>query len=574
MPGKTQSGPPIQGSHPDANDTRDISRDAREEALRRSEARFSGIIALASEAIISINEDQEIILYNPGAEAIFEYEASEVLNQPLDLLLPVQHASRHAAHIRTFGESSVTSRRMGERRKISGRRKSGEEFPAEASISWMEVDGEKQFTVVLRDVTEQTRSQKAQELLADLGHALAASLEMDETLRATAREVVRHLADFCAIHLEDDGVVCEAAAAHESEDGAGRAVSTTEPEVQRERTLLLREVLELGTPQLLSRGSSAIRRDGTADHFSPQSPACQRLLEHLSATSCMVLALQARERVLGSILFVSSNPDRIYDAGHLALAEEVARRTALGLENAKLYREAQNAVQNKDEILGVVSHDLGNPLQAVIMAANTLNVSAPESSKESFLVSAILRSAERMERLIHDLLEFRRMESGSLSLKAAPARLAPLLEEAVETLRPLADVKEIGLALTPCAPDLPPLAVDTDRVMQVLSNLVGNAVKYSPPKSRVQVSAWEENGEVVVEVKDTGPGIPADQLPRVFDRFWRAEKSGRHGIGLGLAIARTLVEAHGGRIWVESEVGTGSAFRFALPAPTRSAQPD
>ncbi|MEX2528855.1 MAG: ATP-binding protein [Gemmatimonadota bacterium] len=544
-----------------------------EDALRKWEARLSGIIALASEAIISINEAQEIILYNPGAEVIFGYDASEVLNQPLDLLLPIQHASRHAGHIRTFGESSVSSRRMGERRKISGRRKSGEEFPAEASISWMEIDGEKQFTVVLRDVTEQTRSQRAQELLADLGQALAASLEVNETLRATAGEIVKHLADFCAIHLVDDGVMWQAAAAHGSADGDGQAPATTDPEVQEERSRLLGQILELGAPQLMSRRGTPRRSHSTDVDARPPSPACQRLLEHLSATSCMVLPLQAREGILGSILFVSTSPGRVYDEDHLALAEEVARRAALGLENASLYRDAQDAVQNKDEILGVVSHDLGNPLQAIIMAANTLNASAPESSRESFLVSAILRSAERMERLIHDLLEFRRMESGNLSLKPAPARLALLLDEAVETLRPLADVKEIGLELSPCPPDLPSLALDAGRVMQVLSNLLGNAVKYSAPKSLVRISVWEEDGEVVVEVKDTGPGIPPDQLPRVFDRFWRAEKSGRHGIGLGLTIARSLVEAHGGRIWVESEVGTGSAFRFALPTPTPDGQP-
>ena len=174
------------------------------------------------------------------------------------------------------------------------------------------------------------------------------------------------------------------------------------------------------------------------------------------------------------------------------------------------------------------------------------------------------RAAERMNRLIQDLLDVRRIDSGRMAIELRAEAVDGLLKEAMDMLRPLATAASLELD---CDVDrtLPRIAADSARVLQVLSNLVGNAVKFTPAGGRVRLRAEPADREVRFSVSDTGTGIPADQLPHIFGRFWQGTSVDRRGIGLGLAIAKGIVEAHGGRIWVESEVGTGSQFIFTLP---------
>jgi signal transduction histidine kinase len=158
-----------------------------------------------------------------------------------------------------------------------------------------------------------------------------------------------------------------------------------------------------------------------------------------------------------------------------------------------------------------------------------------------------------------------RMESGRLTIDATPELPATLINDTIDMLRPLATGSTIRLESN-IDEDLPPVLADPARIQQVLSNLVGNAVKFTPRDGRITVCAERIDGEVRFAVIDTGPGIPAEQLPHIFGRFWQAQSSDRRGIGLGLAIAKGIVEAHNGRIWVESNVGLGSTFYFTLPA--------
>jgi signal transduction histidine kinase len=177
----------------------------------------------------------------------------------------------------------------------------------------------------------------------------------------------------------------------------------------------------------------------------------------------------------------------------------------------------------------------------------------------------VRRAADRMNRMIQDLLDVKRMESGRLTIDATPELPTTLINDTIDMLRPLATGSTIRLESN-VEEDLPPVLADAARIQQVLSNLVGNAVKFTPRDGRITVCAERIDGEVRFGVIDTGPGIPAEQLPHIFGRFWQAQASDRRGIGLGLAIAKGIVEAHNGRIWVESHVGLGSTFYFTLPA--------
>ena len=188
-----------------------------------------------------------------------------------------------------------------------------------------------------------------------------------------------------------------------------------------------------------------------------------------------------------------------------------------------------------------------------------------EHTQERRQVEIVRRAADRMNRMIQDLLDVRRAESGRLGIDSKPESPASLVNDTVEMLLPLAKGSAITLEAN-VADDLLPVVADAARIQQVLSNLVGNAVKFTPRGGRVTVCAEQIDGGVRFGVIDTGPGIPPDQVPHIFGRFWQAMPSDRRGIGLGLAIAKGIVEAHGGMIWVESQVGLGSTFYFTLPS--------
>jgi signal transduction histidine kinase len=185
----------------------------------------------------------------------------------------------------------------------------------------------------------------------------------------------------------------------------------------------------------------------------------------------------------------------------------------------------------------------------------------------------IIRSAGTMNRLIEDLLEVQRLDSHGIPIECVPIDLSSVLRQAAELLTPLAQARRV--ALVSIAPDLPRVSADAARLHQVISNLVGNAIKFTPADGRIEITAEAGTGEAIVRVRDSGPGIPAEQLPHIFSRFWQGRSTDRRGIGLGLAIARGIVTAHGGRIWAESPPGAGATFSFTIPlAPIPTRDPD
>ena len=234
----------------------------------------------------------------------------------------------------------------------------------------------------------------------------------------------------------------------------------------------------------------------------------------------------------------------------------------------------QQAVKARDEVVAVVSHDLRNPLGTIAAAAGLmLELELPVEQRREHL-QIIVRATERMNRLMRDLLDIARIESGGLSVDPQAVDPAGLVDEALDLLRPL--VVDRGLELSHgVAPSLPRVWADRDRVLQVLSNLIGNALKFTRQGGvRVEVAHDQERDEVVFSVHDSGSGITPEGLNHLFDRFWQQSRSDRQGAGLGLAIVHGIVAAHGGRIWVESRMGEGSTFRFTLPrARERAAVP-
>lgn len=239
------------------------------------------------------------------------------------------------------------------------------------------------------------------------------------------------------------------------------------------------------------------------------------------------------------------------------------------LEAEEGFRQAEEATRKRDEVLRMVVHDLRSPLSGIRMGAGAAlregSFLAPETAR---VVSAIRREADRMSRLLQDLLDAATVEGGHTGLRRQPCRVPPLVEEVTELLQPALDEQAISFERE-VPEDLPLILADRDRLAQVLSNLLSNAVKFTPAEGTVAVGATVDGERGVrISVGDTGPGMPEEERARLFDRFWdpaRHRKGKRSGTGLGLVIARGIVEAHEGRIWAESEQGKGSTFHFTVP---------
>ncbi|HEX5746314.1 MAG TPA: PAS domain S-box protein [Archangium sp.] len=542
---------------------RDITERLRmEEALRRSEARFSGIFSLASDATLAVDEHQHIRLFNDGAERTFGYSRSEVVGAPLDMLLPEHHRQAHRQHVERFGEAPAHTRHMGAGSEVFGRRKNGEEFPAEASIARLGDGKERLYIVSLRDVTERHRIEREQRFLSAAGALLAESIDYEATLRQVARLTVPDLADACVVYLRTpEGRVGIAAVEHVDPHMSGfvREIRQRYP-VRLDAPSGVGHVIRTGRSELVRELSPEQVRALAYDEEH------HRMLLRLGMRSYLCVPLCARGEVLGAILMIMvEQSQRRQGPESLALAQELARRAALAIDNARLYRTAQEATRARDEMLGVVAHDLRNPLHAILIQAHSLGrklkaATLPEPVQS--VVSNIETSVRRMDRLVEDLLTVTRMDAGRLWVR--PTRESPetLVNEALGGARPLAERHVLRQAV---AAELPQVLADRDRVLQVFSNLLGNALKFTPHEGTVELGAALEGTHVCFWVRDSGPGMSPEQQRHVFDRFWQADVRDQRGAGLGLTICKGLVEAHGGRIWVESTPGQGTTFRFTLP---------
>jgi PAS domain S-box-containing protein len=226
---------------------------------------------------------------------------------------------------------------------------------------------------------------------------------------------------------------------------------------------------------------------------------------------------------------------------------------------------ARQATQAREDMLGIVVHDLRNPLAAITALASVL-----QSGPEREIGDEVAYAAGRMSRLIRDLIDLTLLEAGTFVIQQDRVPVGNILSVVVASQTPLASSASLTLRLD-AAPDLSDLWADRDRLLQVFENLIGNAIKFTEAGGEITLGAKARDGEVLFCVADTGRGIKSENLPRVFDRFWRAPEAKRKGAGLGLAIVKGIVEAHGGRIWVQSESGQGSAFSFTVPLPPRVA---
>ena len=540
----------------------DLEAQARASAeLRASEAKFSGILAIAMDAIITIDVTQRILHFNHGAERIFGYAAAEVVGEPLGMLLPERFRGSHAGMIRGFAGASEHARQMADRREIFGLRRDGMEFPAEASISKLAMpDGSMVFTVLLRDISGRKAFEQSEQRFAGAVAVLGETLELDATERSVVQLSIPWLADGAFLDLLTPSGKLRRLAAR-----------TGDPQRDAALTAVARGPLDLDAPWPVV---DVIRRE--REEYVPlvddswlESRAVDDAelarLRALALREVLFLPLIAREHVLGVLTLYREAGRLPFSAGERSIATELSVRAAFAIDNARLFIAARQATVARDHALGVVSHDLRNPISAIGMSARALLPSIPVDDPERrALLTNIVASQDLAQRMIRDLLDVANIETGHLSLEERPVAVVPLLDRALALFTSEAEAKGVALGLGD-VPRLPQVWGDDERLVQVLSNLLSNAVKHTPSGGHITLSARILDYDVEVAVTDTGHGIPAASLPLIFERYWTVRGNApKGGTGLGLAIARGIVEALGGKLWAESVEGAGSTFRFTL----------
>jgi PAS domain S-box-containing protein len=415
------------------------------------------------------------------------------------------------------------------------------------------------------DMTDRKRSEELLALLARAGAMVGTSLDETETLSATAELAVPAFSDWCLVDLQQaDGAFQRVRAVHAARGDAELA----------RQSLRFGPTLDSSSDpaaQALLRGESLIIEHLTPEQVraSAQSEEHARLILQAGLSSCIMVPLVARGSTLGVLSFFTSRSGRHYMEADRAFAEALARRAALAVDNARLYKSAQEAVRLRDEFLSVASHELKTPLTPLSLKLQVLAREAAMQPDSPFVrkvrthVEAGRGQVAKLGALIGDLLDVSRISAGRMRLSPEPVDFAALVREVVQRHEPQAAREGTSLQV-----EAPPALVgtwDALRLEQVVVNLVDNALKYGAGRP-VHVRLAEEAGQAVLTVRDQGIGIAPEAQRRIFERFARAV-SERHygGLGLGLYITRTLVEAMGGSIEVQSEVGKGATFTVVLP---------
>jgi PAS domain S-box-containing protein len=526
----------------------------------------SAMLDGAPDAILLVDGTGVIRLVNERAERLFGYTRSELLGRPSTLVLPDDvRAARDV------------------QRDVYGLRRDGSRFLAEITVSPLVTDGGRLITAVVRDITDRRRLEDdrvdrgrvevarahAEEIgrrasfLAEASRVLAASLDYEATLRSVARVAIPYLADYVLVDvLETQGRLRRLAAAHRDPVLEERLTSAPGQAPVTSGTSALEAVIERGEPTLV--------RDVSDDWLAARA----RDAEHLGVaagarpTSLMLVPLRARGRTLGVVSFALVNGTRRYTLADLALAEDLAQRAALAADNARLYREAQDASRAKDEFLAVLSHELRTPLTPVLGWVRMLRTGtlAPEVTERA--LDTVERNTRLQAQLVEDLLDVSRIIAGKLSLNLRPVALGPIVDMVIEGAAASALAKPI-IVTRQVEPDLPRIEADANRLQQVVANLLSNAVKFTPAGGRVEVGVARVGDDLRLTVADTGDGLAPEVAPHIFDRFRQADSTITRqygGLGLGLSIVRHIVERHGGTVQATSEgPGRGTTFTVTLP---------
>jgi PAS domain S-box-containing protein len=414
----------------------------------------------------------------------------------------------------------------------------------------------------LTDITELKRIQEKLRFLAQASATLGSSFDYRRSLAKVAELAVPVLADICIVDLvEADGRLNRLEIAFADPSTGKRLGHFRSTPPRNHSSTPVGSVIRSKEPLLFAECPPA-SLVSSVDGFEHEL-----LIKAAGAQSMVVVPLVARDTAVGAITLISAGSGRRYTGTSLATARDLAAHAAMAIDNARLYEKAQQAIRAREDILSFVSHDMRNPLMGILLTTETMLKGARvegERRKAWRQLERIRRGVQQMRHMIDDLLDIAAMDAGRLTVSLAPCPVGRLLEDVLAVLGPIAGEKGLALRVDPSSEPIV-VRADRERVIQVFSNLIGNAIKFTPQDGTITIAARAAGGKALLSVSDTGPGISPVVRPHIFERFWQADEAARKGRGLGLYIAKALVEAHGGAIWVDSLPGGGATFSFTLP---------
>jgi PAS domain S-box-containing protein len=484
-------------------------RHKAEAELHISRSRFAGILEIASDAIIAIDRHHQITLFNQGAEQIFGYCATDAIGKSLDLLIPKGFVDLDS--LSSNAPKATRPHPMTTRQQAIGIRQDGSQFPAEASISYLELGQEQVYTIILRDVTERQ--------------------QIENDLRDALQRVNFHFENspFAAIEWDREFRVSRWSAT------AAKIFGWSSAQVIGKRP----DEWNFVVPEDAERIAKVM----------------QRLTSGLEAGNVTINRNYCQD---GTIVHCEwYNSILLDDAGRMesvfSLVLDVTHRHQIE--------------RMKNEFISIVSHELRTPLTSIYGSLKMLDSGLlnHQPEKEKRLLTIAVDSTDRLMRLVNDILDIERIESGTVQMVKSVWNVSELMTKAVESIEPLADKAGIAICLSNTGGQV---WVDCDRMIQAFTNLLSNAIKFSARDSRILFTASKQAGRMLFQVRDNGRGIPPDKLGVIFERFQQVDASDARsgeGTGLGLAICRSIIQQHGGHIWVESVLGEGSTFSFILP---------
>ncbi|MEX2284152.1 MAG: PAS domain-containing sensor histidine kinase [Gemmatimonadota bacterium] len=540
---------------------KDFERARLEAELEQSRARFRDVIEQNADAIIVVDREGLIQFANRMAVRWFDGHAEQLVGTSFGF--PVVAGETTELDLVTKRGDRVVEMRVVE-------------------SAW---EGQPAFIASLRDITDRKRAEEsARQLfreqtarataeraarrfrfLAECSSVLSTSLDYNVTLSALTKLCVSELADWTVIYvLDDSGAVRRLEVAHRDPAKQELASRIRDYPILTDESQPLSEVLSKRTPVLAGKVDDAalraIARDDT--HFE--------LLCGLGVGSFMLVPLVARDRVLGAIALVSADPNHAFDTDDLTLAQDLAVRAGLAIDNARLYHEAQEANRIKADFLAVLSHDMRTPLASIIGYAELLHMGIPEQIPEGSRerVDRIGTAARHLLYLIDQLLMFARLDAHHEEPQLQDVDINVLVDDVAAVIEPLAQQR--GLRFEVAGLDRSTvLRTDPDKLRQVLVNLLGNAVKYTEAgEIRAHVRPGKDH-RIVIEISDTGVGIALEHIDKIFVPFWQADPMMRArggGTGLGLSVVQRLVKMLRGEVSVQSTPGKGSTFTVTLPA--------
>jgi PAS domain S-box-containing protein len=534
-----------------------IERGRTDAALQESQARAQAVLDATLEGIVTIDEHGTIESFNPAAERLFGWPASEVVSRNVRMLMPEPHRTQHDGYLAHYAETGER-RVIGIGREVEGLHRDGSTFPLDLGISEVSLGKRRIFTATLRDLTERRRAERAQRDEAEVATALA--LAGGELLLALMHPtLLEGLCRLCDRLLSGDAaMVLARTPGEEGFSEIGRWGAATE-EAGAPRTLELRG-------EALSRLLASFAQRDVVE-IGPEGDAPLRR----SGRTGLCLALRRGREISGVLLASRPTECGPFTAVEHRIADGFAKLASVALEHARLLRELDAANRIKSDFVATISHELRTPLHVVLGYTELLlegelgELSGPQRDA----LVRVDRQSRTLAELVSQTLDLSRLERQSLPVELRTVTVEELIHEVVEETR---EQRQPGVAVEwSVDPDLPPLETDVLKVRVVLRNVLGNALKFTDA-GRVSISAHAATGGVDLVVADTGIGIAPDLLQAIFEPFRQLESSftRKHGgAGLGLYVSRRFLDLLGGRIEATSEPGRGSTFRIFLPANAR-----